>query len=615
MKWILAIWSLAVGVVFVASDPAGSLSLPALESFGKGISACFLWVGAAVGAGGWAAARLQPDAETVPVSVALVLGIGLASLVALPFAAFGLLKPAALLPILLSLGWLGRPKIGMPALGAGLWSLVAAASFFGLLEAWAPAVDTDAVYYHLSLPKQMWLTGGLLGGEMHPNGSRPMLLHLPLSLVFGWGGETACSFFLLALSALLLAEVCAQAEKRLSGAGLWAFLLLAGSWTWMQEMGITANNLPTAFACFLCAMAARNGRFAWAGCMAGIGLGLKFSSAGILVGILLFGFSSASGRIRALGWCLPWLFLWLSRNVLEGLHPLFPFTGWELDLPFQHLEKYGMGRDLISMLMLPWNAVVLAETDSYRFMGRLSPLWLASLPAAACCIWKRPRLRWLAGACSAGLLFWAVGPHWLRHLLVCLPLLVLLPAVGMAAQGRVAWVAGALVWLAGLPANWGPLHSRLATRVPVALGQVSAEEYRSGAVEGWSAVRWASDRLPSDAYPALLFCWAGLAMDRPFSFGSVEDHVPSRHWLLLNGEESLPKLRSKGITHLVVGDPPTLRKSYPFLSDSRFQELFLAPATLLDEQLLRHAVMLYSEAGFSVYRLRAVDGKVQGGLD
>ena len=349
--------------------------------------------------------------------------------------------------------------------------------------------------------------------------------------------------------------------------------------------------------------------------MAGIALGMKFTAAGVLAGVLVFAFSSFQDRLRALAWCLPWIGIWLARNAAEGLNPLFPFTGWELEIPFQHLEKYGMGRDLAAMLMLPWNAVMLAETDSYRFMGRLSPLWLASLPAAAWCLWRRSELRWLGGACALGLLFWAAGPHWLRHLLVPMPLLVLLPAAGIAAQGRLARSAFALAWLAGAPANWGPLQARLASRLPAAFGQESGDAYRKREVEGWGAAMWASEKLPEGAVPALLFSWAGLALDRPYAMGSVEDHVPARHWLLLHGEDSLPALRRSGVTHLVVGDPPTLRKSYPFLTDGEFRELFEGPAGLLEEQLLRHAVMLYEEDGHAVYRLRARDAKNAGGLD
>ena len=86
-------------------------------------------------------------------------------------------------------------------------------------------------------------------------------------------------------------------------------------------------------------------------------------------------YSGVWSVLGAAGLLLPW---WM-RNVVEGLHPLFPYAGWPGDLTFQYLERYGAGRTAMDFLMLPWNAIMTAEVDSYRFMGQLHPLFLGPL--------------------------------------------------------------------------------------------------------------------------------------------------------------------------------------------------------------------------------------------
>ena len=116
-------------------------------------------------------------------------------------------------------------------------------------------------------------------------------------------------------------------------------------------------------------------------------------------------------------------------------------------------------------------------------------------------------------------------------------------------------------------------------------------------------MNWANEQLPEDATVALLYTWSGYFLERDYVLGSVEDHIPVRHWLLTHKEQSLSDLREAGVTHLIVGRIGFLHKTYSFLPDEAFQAAFLEPLALLEELLLREAVLVQEANGVRIYRL------------
>jgi len=298
---------------------------------------------------------------------------------------------------------------------------------------------------------------------------------------------------------------------------------------------------------------------------------------------------------------LPW---WL-RNLLEGLHPLFPFAGWGPagDFIFQFPEKYGLGRDVRAWLLLPWNVTMAARSDSFVFMGRLQPALLALAPAAFIAAWRCPRARAAALVSAGGALIWALGIQWLRYLLPVLPLMALAAAAGLAALPRgLRWLAW-LVWLAGLPANTGPVLSAAVRDAPVALGQESRQDYLARELPGHSALRWLNEQTAADAQVALLFSWHAWPLERPWLLGSVEDHVPTRFFLQRAGDQALSQLKEQGITHVLTTRIHFIRKSYPFMDDSSFQRQFKDREEQLENLLERQAVLVFEEGRFAIWRL------------
>jgi len=265
------------------------------------------------------------------------------------------------------------------------------------------------------------------------------------------------------------------------------------------------------------------------------------------------------------------------------------------------------------MLLLPWNAVMTAEVGSFRFLGRLTPLMLLLAPFPLLALRKHHELRPLVLISVVSCAAWAAGPHWLRHLLPALPILAI--ALG-ASTARITdthrpWTAlvTALVFAAGAPANLAPLSAHLSDRLPVALGQESRSAYLKRSVRSAEAVGWLNANTPEDAVVAVMYEWPVHLIERRTVLGSVEDHVPTRYWMLVHEEQGLRALQEAGVTHLIVGRFRFLRKWYPFLSDAVFESMFRAPTQLLEDRLLLDATLMFESQHTRVYRL---DGDIGG---
>ena len=219
---------------------------------------------------------------------------------------------------------------------------------------------------------------------------------------------------------------------------------------------------------------------------------------------------------------------------------------------------------------------------------------------------KKHKAIWVCA--TAGLVGWAIGPHWLRYLLPAAPILALALTTGFVSLPRWARWAFYLAVLFGLPANWGPWLQDLGPKAPVAVGLQDKELLLKEQLRGYEAVHYINTYTPKNAKVALLFAWPKLHIDRSQVLGSVEDHVPSRVLLAQKGDQALQFLKQSGVSYLLVGGvcddcSNFLKKSYPFLSEKDFQTQFRAPERLLSELLRKEATQVFESAKYSVWRI------------
>lgn len=624
---VLTVFAAAVlAVATIAVDPMGSMLPETVLRLARALAVIGAHTAVSVGGGAavaqWLRRRLRPD-DTTPTDwlTALMTGWLVWGLVGLPLAAGGAWSPSVSLAPGVVLGGLAltRPHVAWPDTRGVPMALCAVVAIVGLIDASAPPIDTDELYQHLALPGRLLRTGDLPGGVLHPDGSRPQLLTLLVSPLLAFGTDTAPRLLstVCGLGILLgtddLVRRTVPDHARVGGA--LAGCVLIGSYTFLHDLGLAANNLPTALAVLATVRAGLAGRLVGLVVAAGVALSFKYTAAGAMVGIWLVLQLPLRTRVATGMLALLCVAPWWIRNALEGLHPLFPYAGWGQlptgappgDLTFQYLDKYGAGRRASDLLLLPWNAVMTAEIGSFRFLGRITPLLLLLGPLALGAAARTTALRRLVVVSTVICVAWAAGPHWLRHLLPGLPVLAATVGAGAAAALRrtpaVLLAASSVVLLAGAPSNWAPVATHLADRLPVALGQESRAAYLSRAVRSADAVAWLNEHLPEDATVAILYEWPGHLIERRTVLGSVEDHVPTRYWLLVHEERSLAALRDRGVTHLVVGRFRFLRKWYPFLSDTVFEAMFEAPTQRLEALLLTDATLVFERNHTRVYRI------------
>lgn len=382
---VLTLWALAMAAVFVVQDPDQLLRPEVLRSMLAAALAAGAWVVACVGAGGALLKRLSPGLLEAEDGGLHALGVGLLlwGLLLAALGVLGALGPAGFIATatVMAAGWLTRPTVRWPALPPATLAAMAVVVLVGLIDAAAPPIGTDELYYHLALPAEMLRTGELTGGVLRPDGSRPMILHLPFTALLSAGGEAAPRLLHLGLVLALLAALVSTSRRHLgrADAGVWAGWLLVASWSMLHEVGLAANNLPTALAVLLALDCALRGERRALPLLGGLALSLKYTAAGAIVGIWLAARMPWSARIWTTAAALAVVSPWWLINLGRGLHPLFPFTGWSGDLSFQYLDKYGYGRAPLDLLLLPYRAVMRADIDSFQLLGRISPGFAALL--------------------------------------------------------------------------------------------------------------------------------------------------------------------------------------------------------------------------------------------
>ncbi len=619
IRALLGLVVLAVGLAAAVLQQGQPWTWEAVLRALQGLFGALVMGASATGLG---AALLGRSGREVAAVGAFACGMGVMGLGLFPVAWLGLLGPWSIgVVVLAGLGcWLKRPCLRWPRTSWVVVGMVLVWSVPGLLDALSPPVDTDEIYQHLALPRLIWESGGLVGGFLQPDGSRPLPVHLVWTAVLGIGGEAGPKLLHLLWAVVLVLFVGDLAGRRAgAGAGTFAVALLLGSYTFVRELGLAYNNLPAALWVVLALEAAlavdpddetrglgsAQGRLAL---FAGLALASKYTAVSAVAGVYVVAWSrlgwSRVARMAALtGMALVWVAPWWLRNVAEGLHPFFPYLGWPQDIPlhFMMSEKYGAGRGPLDFLLLPWNMTVVAQTDSFAFLGRITPAALAVAPAVLVVgIRRRDPLLWCAAVAFVG---WAMGPHWLRYLLPAAPLLVICAADGYRSLGSLGRGALWLAWGLGLPANLGPWLVDVVDRAPAAVGAEARSELLDRRVHGYGAVRWINEQTPEDATVALLFAWPTYHVERRTLVGSVEDHIPSRYLVLRHGSETLQHLQALGVRYVLTQRVHFLEKSYPFLSDVELKRGFLAPVELLQEDLLADGVLVYEEGRFGVWRI------------
>jgi hypothetical protein len=489
---------------------------------------------------------------------------------------------------------------GAGVVGAACMLLIGGFFLLGSIAAVAPETSTDALLEHVFAVSRYLALGGfeeIAGYEMRHVPELEHGLFLPLYAFVGDVGPKSLVFVQGALTALLAGLVASDLGGRVGG---WvAALVVVSTPAFLSGSTVGYTDVPLAMFAFAAfSVAVRFGdseHGAWlAGILAGAAAATKHFGAPLVFPTLLLVVWRSSGEhlrevatrtvlrrcIRvSLGAALVVVPFYVKDWITLGnpFYPLFAtrlgayrFDPADIEIMIDDARARGAGRDLKSVLLLPWNLSVHGE----RYEGCFGGLLLATVPLA----WAAARVRAARGLLLAAALFapvYAVGQHTMRWTVTMVPLLAIVLAVSLdqlrkrgpiEALGARAFtgltLATAFVhlpifcdaWLGG----WFPYELRtIPTRV--VLGGQSRDDYlasvRPIAPLAKRFVRTKRDRDKVLGFPE----WDDSAPPTWFE-GALVDNIPATHIvreMLEKGDREGPDAMlatatQHGITHLLV---------------------------------------------------------------
>ncbi len=517
--------------------------------------AFLLLVAATLGAGlrllAWARLRdLGFGERTV---LALGLGLGLVAVSVMWLGLAGLFRSlwfALLLAALLLLGardllgWLREAGARCrPGPGAARHAVYAALGLATLALGWlfchVPPVFFDALVYHLGLPQQYLLRGGIAYLPHSHYSALPANAEMLYTLGLALGGELLAQLLSWWIGVLLALSVAVECARLRPGSGSIGFVAQLSMPVALFMAAHTGSDQAVALWVFQALMAARRWReggdlrwFALLAACAGLAAGTKYTALYHLLPLaLLFlvrpgerpaaaaGAARWAGRMAArallgLGIALLIAGPWYARNLVNTGNPVYPAfysvlggSDWSRESAERVARdvRHGAGSELTlpGLLSIPWDLVM--EPVRFGALGEAGRgLWLFAL-AALYAVARMPRARLPALYAALVVPFWLATSLNLRYILPLLAVLNCLAAAGLGELARrsrpAAWGVAAAVGAAVLSSFWVFLVTERQVFKPDELlfGRTGREAYLADTISYYPAARLVNDKLPPEA--------------------------------------------------------------------------------------------------------------------
>ncbi len=509
-----------------------------------------------------------------------------------------------------------------------------------LILALAPPVKTDALVYHLAIPKAYLEHHGIVNLPNNMYSFFPLLFEMVYLFAMTFGVESLPALCGLGMTFLLLLGLGVYCHQYLSPRLAWFVPVLFFSTPTFFEISASAYiDLALAGFMFFTFYAWDRWRetrlrfwFFYMALFAGAAWSTKLTGLMVLplvvLGIAVEG-KEDNNPARVLKHIaifsgIVFLFMapWWLRNYQYSGNPFMPllmqFLGgedrvnWDPNraLMFNsYVSNFGMGRDLWDLLLLPYNLTFKAQPHSYYFDGQIGIVFFMLIPALIAGLWKPRPPRWVPlGVCFAVLIiFWFVYFQYVRFLVPAFTMLTLLSVAGLDKVTRPdgngsppRWLSQILLGVVacGVLLNLYLIWDVWLKKAPgkYVIGQETRDQYLARNVPRYPMYR-AMNRL--DPGSKVLFVYMrnlGYLAERSFHSDSVfEAHTLQT---LLARDASPDGLRrqlhSLGVTHLMFDRNYVFGKEATFSPDHQ---------TVLEGFLKDRGQLLEQRQDFFLYRL------------
>lgn len=520
------------------------------------------------------------------------IGLGMLGLLIFALGALQLFYLPAFLGLLLSMaaaGWRQLSSVisdaarGLATIRRVRWQteaavtgvILAAVGVLALIRALAPPVgdDWDSLAYHLAIPKLYLRHHGIFYVNFAPHSNFPFMWEMLYALGLAFRSVSFAKLFHFLAGCLLVGAAYTTGKRHFSrGAGALAALILAGvplaAWAATTAyIDLAAALYSLLVVCSLLNYSESSDR-RWAvlaGICAGLAAGTKMTALVMLpvIAVWLLRRPRQAGdkarvsedsalRIRhsafrtaAVSLALAVLIAapWYVKSWVYTGNPVYPFAysvfggrNWSTETAALYQAdqmKFGMGRDLPSLVMLPWNLTVrFARFGDYAarlprdipelpavsgnalvYLSSIGPVFLAALPVLLLGASRRGRHRPMLVVSLALTAIWFFTMQNTRYLLPAIAILA--PAAAQSAnlvKARrtvfgVAAAAGAFTIFLLAVFTW--------PAVPAVLGLQSRTDYLQR-LDIYRASDFANESLPKDAKIAMFGETRGFYLDREY---------------------------------------------------------------------------------------------------
>jgi hypothetical protein len=474
-----------------------------------------------------------------------------------------------------------------------------------ILQAAAPPYVRDSLVYHLLCPKEYLKVGHLMYIEGNIFSAFPKGHEILMTLLLSIGGDRAAQGFsiLQQLAAIggLYSLTYAMTDH------LSAALCVIGYATVPPVMYFTGcgyvepallMTLGTSLLVLFLSLESRKekslseslglGSISLLGFLAGWMPALKYSGLiylGLIGLILLWRHRKIASKkaLSVIGVfslsAAPGLF-WMVWNWMALGNPVYPMAwflfggkGWDETRALamsQYFDVYGMGRNLLDYLLLPWRLAFSGRFDTIRFDGAIGPFLIIVLFLAMVSFIKLIRQRSIDGVTrEVGFMllvsaaFFVFGTQQVRfwlpsQMLACVfvaPIVALL--VDSARSSRMLKISLTLIVIASISWNiwfFGKQFLTVGYYRPV-LGMEQEKDFLVRKVPGYPALEFINQNLPSGSY--LLCAWTGAYgyyLNRKYYSDTFIEDFTLKEFIhaSINGKDLSNRLTQTGFTHLFL---------------------------------------------------------------
>ena len=497
-----------------------------------------------------------------------------------------------------------------------------------------PAFATDALVYHLEVPKAYLEAGGLVNLPNNIYSYFPQQIEMLYLFALALGSDSLAQLTGLGIVFLLLGA-------------LWQYYLQNGSigYAWLVPLifistptffGVASSayvDLQATTYVFLAFYSWENGctrkQPGWYFLMAlfsGAAVAAKLTVIIILplalLGLAIHGRSHKnSGQV--VGQCLILLLgslilllPWLARNYYFTGNPVAPFfltffggenlMNWDItrsQQQFQYYSSFGMGHGIKDFLLLPINLTFFSEPHSLKFDGQIGILYFLLLPALFSL--NRKSLPMVV-VFLVLLVFWFIQTQYIRLLAPAFAFLSILLVKGIeqgvqqheASIGKKEKYFLTLLLALGLMFNTSIIFKEWLRiqPLPYLFNQENRDQFLTRQISAYPLYQDTNKMLGGKDKVLLVYMRnLGYLMDRPF----YSDTLFEAHTLIkiidegVYAEDIIIRLKKLGITHILFN------YQFVFGESSAFS---LGERAILKNFLIRHAEQISRKNEFFLYR-------------